>query len=257
MDHSLAVAAWAALAACTFPVLFFVSAPYGKLVRDGWGPRVDGRLGWFAQEIVSPVVLTLAFLRGGDAFTFSHPGTSPPGAFARACVAVWWAHYLHRAVYYPLVRRMSDTTLPVVAMAVCFNVVNGTLMGVELARGGAYLAHPDPRTLAVGFAVFVTGAAINVSSDAALLRLRKRPGDRKHYVPRGGLFELVAAPHYFGECVEWVGFAAATRTSAGWAFAFWTFANLYPRAVAYRRWYVEKFGAKFPRERRAMIPFAL
>ena len=95
MDHSLAVAAWTALAACTFPVLFFVSAPYGKLVRDGWGPRVDGRLGWFAQEIVSPVVLTLAFLRGGDRLV-SHPGTSPPGAFARAPASRYGGRTTHR-----------------------------------------------------------------------------------------------------------------------------------------------------------------
>ena len=55
---------------------------------------------------------------------------------------------------------------------------------------------------------------------------------------------------------SFAGFAIATRTVAGWAFAFWTFANLMPRAVAYRKWYRDKFGAAFPKRRRAMIPFA-
>ena len=55
MEHSLAVNFWVALGAFTFPLLFFVSAPYGKLVRDGWGGQFDGRLGWFLQEIPSPV----------------------------------------------------------------------------------------------------------------------------------------------------------------------------------------------------------
>ena len=61
----MAVQAWAALGALTLPVLFFVSAPYGKLVRGGWGPQISGRLGWFLQEIPSPIMLTCAYLRGG------------------------------------------------------------------------------------------------------------------------------------------------------------------------------------------------
>ena len=32
---------------------------------------------------------------------------------------------------------MSDTTIPVVAMAVAFNIVNGTLVGTELFHGNA------------------------------------------------------------------------------------------------------------------------
>ena len=58
---------------------------------------------------------------------------------------------------------------------------------------------------------------------------------------------MVACPHYLGECVEWTGFAVATRTRAGWAFAFWTFANLMPRArAAYREWYRGKFKSEYP-----------
>merc|ERR1712216_953790 len=71
LEHADVTFWWVAVGAATFPVLFFVSAPYGKLVRDGWGGRVDGRLGWFVQEIPSPVVLTLSFLYGGELLAFS------------------------------------------------------------------------------------------------------------------------------------------------------------------------------------------
>ena len=260
LEHADVTFWWVAIGVVTFPVLFFVSAPYGKLVRDGWGGRVDGRLGWFVQEIPSPVVLTLSFLYGGDLLAFSDAARAKtaPSAFAYACLAVWWAHYLNRAVYYPLVRRMSDTTVPVVLMAIAFNFVNGTLVGTELARGSEHLAEPSVPRLALGASLFVAGAGLNVVSDATLRNLRKgRPAKdaRKHFVPSGGLFELVACPHYLGECVEWLGFAVATSTRAGWAFAFWTFANLMPRAVAYRRWYAEKFGRRYPATRKAMIPY--
>jgi hypothetical protein len=57
MDGSMAASAWATAGIVTFPFLFFVSAPYGKLGRDGWGPRIDGRLGWCLQELPSPLAL--------------------------------------------------------------------------------------------------------------------------------------------------------------------------------------------------------
>jgi protein-S-isoprenylcysteine O-methyltransferase Ste14 len=169
-------------------------------------------------------------------------------------VALWCAHYANRAVWYPLTRHMSHTTMPVVASAVAFNLVNGTLMGRELARR---TCEPFTAANVPGLCVMLLGAVINVSADAALLRLRSARGggggkgrkgaSRKstHKVPTGGLFDVVTAPHYLGECVEWSGFAAMTGTAAGWAFAFWTFANLFPRAVAYKRWYREKFGDKY------------
>ena len=163
LEHADVTFWWVAVGVVTFPVLFFVSAPYGKLVRDGWGGRVDGRLGWFVQEIPSPVVLTLSFLYGGDLLAFSDAARAKtaPSAFAYACLAVWWAHYLNRAVYYPLVRRMSDTTVPVVLMAIAFNFVNGTLVGTELARGSEHLAEPSVPRLALGASLFVAGAGLN------------------------------------------------------------------------------------------------
>ena len=42
-------------------------------------------------------------------------------------------------------------------------------------------------------------------------------------------------------------------TWAGAAFAFFTTANLLPRALAHHRWYHEKFP-DYPRERKAIVP---
>ncbi len=73
-------------------------------------------------------------------------------------------------------------------------------------------------------------------------------------MPRGGLYAFISCPNYFGEIVEWTGWAIATWSVAGASFALWTAANLIPRARAHHRWYREQF-ADYPAERRAVLPF--
>jgi hypothetical protein len=56
--------------------------------------------------------------------------------------------------------------------------------------------------------------------------------------------------------LEWTGFAVASWSLPGLAFALYTAANLAPRALSHHRWYQEKFP-DYPRERRALIPFVV
>ncbi|MEJ2006114.1 MAG: methyltransferase, partial [Cyclobacteriaceae bacterium] len=71
--------------------------------------------------------------------------------------------------------------------------------------------------------------------------------------PEGGLFRWVSCPHYFGEILEWSGWAVLTWSLPGFAFALFTFANLAPRAIAHHRWYKEKYE-NYPANRKALIP---
>jgi hypothetical protein len=66
----------------------------------------------------------------------------------------------------------------------------------------------------------------------------------------------VSAPNYLGEIVEWSGWALATWSLAGLAFALYTTANLAPRALANHRWYRQQFPG-YPPERRALLPHLL
>ena len=72
-------------------------------------------------------------------------------------------------------------------------------------------------------------------------------------VPHGGLYRWVSAPNYLGEILEWVGFAIAAQTLAGWAFVAFTIANLAPRARSNHQWYLAKFP-DYPGGRRALTP---
>ena len=51
---------WVLVGAITFIYLFFVSAPYGRHIRKGWGKNISARAGWVIME--SPCVL-LCYLR--------------------------------------------------------------------------------------------------------------------------------------------------------------------------------------------------
>jgi 3-oxo-5-alpha-steroid 4-dehydrogenase 1 len=107
-----------------------------------------------------------------------------------------------------------------------------------------------------GVVIFVTGYGINLSSDKTLRELRQRNGEGIYSIPHGGLFKLISSPNYFGEMIEWIGWAILTWSFAGVAFAVFTIANLFPRAIANHKWYRRIFP-EYPKERKAIVPFLL
>jgi protein-S-isoprenylcysteine O-methyltransferase Ste14 len=247
VPYDVVLVALFATAALVAGLLLFVTAPYGRHGRDGWGPSLPARYGWVLME--SPTVLAFgAFYALGP-----HAGSPVP----LLLLALWMAHYLHRTFIYPFrLRTRARTPLTIIGMALCFNAANAYVNAAWLSRYGQYDAAwlGDPRLLA-GILVFVVGYAINRWSDAVLRGLRNS-GENGYGIPRGGLYRLISCPNYFGELLQWCGWALATWSLAGLSFAVFTAANLVPRALSHHRWYREQFN-DYPRGRRAVIPFVL
>jgi protein-S-isoprenylcysteine O-methyltransferase Ste14 len=240
---SSALWGWTALAAVTFPVLMKLTAPYGRHSREGWGPQISSRLGWVLMEAPSAVAVA--------GCAIASRGLTPVSG---ALLGLWELHYINRSFIYPMRQRCPSKPMPltIVASGLGFNLVNGVLNGQNLVRAayaGAWAS--DPRFL-LGTALFAAGFAINQHSDNVLLNLRK-PGETGYKIPHGGLFEYVSCPNYLGELMEWTGWAMATWSLPGLAFALWTAANLVPRAKSHHAWYQEKF-ADYPKNRRALLP---
>jgi 3-oxo-5-alpha-steroid 4-dehydrogenase 1 len=237
---------WLVLAGVMFVVLFFIAAPYGRHIRRNWGPTLPSWLGWIIMEAPAALVFFACFALG------QYRGALVSIVF----VGMWEAHYVHRAFIYPLGLRRSTRRMPiaVMAMGITFNVLNGYLNGYYLfTLSGGYPAAwlLDPRFLA-GLMLFVAGFVINRRADRTL-RLLRKPGEEGYRIPQGGLYRWVSCPNYLGEIVEWCGWAVATWSLPGLAFAIWTAANLIPRAVANHRWYQTHFP-DYPSQRKALLP---
>jgi len=238
---------WLALGVIVFFALLFVPAPYGRHIRAGWGRQIPSRIGWVVME--APAVIVFA------AFYFFGSHSAP--AVGTVFFAIWLLHYVHRAFIFPFRKRGGSKPMPVlmVLFGFTFNIINGYLQGYYLFT----LADPyfltwllDPRFL-VGILIFSSGFVINIHSDNILFLLRGE-AQNGYKIPMKGLFKWVSAPNYLGEILEWSGWAVATWSPAGAAFAFWTAANLVPRAISNHRWYRQTFPL-YPRERKILVPF--
>jgi protein-S-isoprenylcysteine O-methyltransferase Ste14 len=230
-----------------FVTLFFISAPYGRHIRRGWGLQLQNRIGWLLMESTSAIVMLVMFLIG-DA-----PKTLTTIIF----LLMWEAHYIHRSYIYPFMLRDGKKKMPitVIIMAVAFNLENGYLNGRYIFHfaDGHYTVDWlfDPRFI-MGAVLFFAGFAVNRWADNSLRGLRK-PGETGYKIPYGGLYEYISCPNYFGEILEWFGWAIATWSLPGLTFAIWTFANLAPRAWSHHKWYRENFS-EYPLNRKALIP---
>ncbi|MBX3274296.1 MAG: DUF1295 domain-containing protein [Sandaracinaceae bacterium] len=233
----------------TLVALLWISAPYGRHAREGWGPTIPARAGWILMELPASALFAAIFFLGDRSLELA----------PLVLLTVWQVHYVHRTFIFPFRLRAEGKRMPlsIPLMAVGFNSLNAYVNARWISHLGEYGTSwlYDPRFLA-GLAVFAAGMAINLHADTVLINLRA-PGESGYKIPRGGLYRFVTCPNYLGEILEWTGWAIMTWSLPGLAFAIYTAANVGPRAVSNHRWYVEKFGDEYPKERRALIPFIL
>ncbi|GAA1773848.1 DUF1295 domain-containing protein [Luedemannella helvata] len=243
-SYALLVLVEIGLAVATAVGLLFITAPYGRHGRVGWGPTVPARVGWLVMEAPASLLFLGVYLAGERRAEL----------VPLILLGLWQLHYVQRSFVYPfLLRGGARMPLSIMAMAIAFNVLNAYLNAKWISSLGDYPVGwlTDPRFL-LGAPVFLAGLSVNLWADRKLRGLRAAGGGYR--IPRGGLYRWVSCPNYLGEIVEWFGWALATWSPAGLAFALYTTANLAPRAVSNHRWYHDRFP-DYPPQRRALIPF--
>ena len=239
----------AAVAVVVFVPLQFFEAGYGYLFDRRYGPPVNNKVGWVLME--SPVFVAMCILW---AMSDRQWATVPLVLFS-----MFQLHYFQRSFIFPLLMRgKSKMPLGIVLMGMVFNTLNALMQGgwiFYLAPADYYADWFAKPYIYVGVLLFFAGMFINMQSDYIIRHLRKE-GDTRHYIPRGGAFRYVSSANYFGELLEWTGFAIASWSWAGVVFVLWTFANLAPRSASLYKRYAKEFGEEFTSlGRKRIIPF--
>lgn len=230
-----------------FVLLFFVSAPYGKFLRKGWGPDIKTKWAWLIMEFPSPAMMIFFFI-------ISKQKSVPQIIF----VILWLSHYLYRTFIYPFTQSGKEKPYPLVLvfMALVFNFCNGFVNGYGVFNLTQYpISWLLSWQFITGIILFAGGFIINKISDEKHRRLRKE-SPQEYVIPQGWLFRYISSPHYFGEIIEWGGWAVMTWSLPGLAFFIFTFANIFPRAISSHKWYKEHFS-DYPTDRKAVIPYIL
>ncbi|EFP08076.1 hypothetical protein GCK72_025002 [Caenorhabditis remanei] len=220
---------------------FGLTAGYGRYTnvsRFGLNPK----LAWFIQEAPSFFIPVYCLFIGTN-YTGHH------------LTRLFLIHYINRVFVFPF-RIRSTTTSPlyIMASAVFFCTYNGFMQGVW----NSFYQEEEPALTArhyIGSALYFYGMYINHKADKILFNLRA-PGETGYKIPTGWLYEHISCPNYFGEIVEWTGYAIIAWNLPALAFAIFTASNIGPRALSHHAWYKEKFP-EYPPHRKALIPFLL
>jgi 3-oxo-5-alpha-steroid 4-dehydrogenase 1 len=248
-NFDLIVLVWIALGLVILPLILTFRAPYGRYTSKKWGPQLNNKLGWFLMELPAFLVFPLLFVFG--------PGTKSPVTWV--FFALWVFHYVNRDLVFPWRLKTPKKKMPlaIVVFALFFNGMNGFVNGYYFGFLSPVYETSwfyDPRFIG-GIILFVAGLYINWHADTILIGLRK-PGETGYKIPRGFMYRYISCPNYFGEMVEWTGFALMAWCLPSLSFGLWTAVNLLPRALSHHKWYRENF-ADYPAERKAVIPYIL
>lgn len=242
MDIFQLTVLWIIIGLIIFPINLIYKAPYGRHTSKKWGISIDNKLGWIIMELPALLVCPAIYFYFKIDFDISI-----------MFICLWIIHYFNRTIIFPFRIKTKGKKMPlaIVLSAFFFNIVNGLINGYFLSNINLY---SESIFLITGFLLFVLGLYINISSDNKLINLRKIK--KGYFVPKGGLFKYISCPNFFGEILEWFGFALMTFNIGSLSFFIWTCCNLIPRALAHHTWYKNKFN-EYPKERKAILPFLI
>ncbi len=231
------------IALIVFPINLVYKAPYGKHSTKKWGKSIDNKTGWTLMELPALLTCPLTYFTIVEEINLSI-----------VFIILWITHYFNRTIIYPLRIKTKGKKIPIaiVASAFFFNMVNGFFNGYFLTL--VQFESISHMYLILGLIIFIIGFYINISSDNILIKLRTK--QKGYVIPKGKLFNYVSCPNFFGEIIEWLGFAIMTLNPGSLSFLIWTICNLIPRSIAHHKWYQDNFE-NYPKKRKAVVPYFL
>jgi protein-S-isoprenylcysteine O-methyltransferase Ste14 len=236
----------------TFFILFFIPAQYGKLHNTNRKfLTLPNNVAWILEEIPN-IFITIYFI-----FTYLFYTSNKINLIKCLMILPFLIHYVHRGIIYPFkVKATKNFPLEIITLACLFTIINATMQNRSIFLFMDYSISDILNGRALfGLFLFILGMYMNIYHDYLMIKIKKK--NNSYVIPHGTWFKFVSCPNYLAEIIEWIGYALLTNTLSALIFAFATFANLFPRAVEYHKWYHNKFKDQYPKERKAIIPFLI
>ncbi|KAK9465205.1 3-oxo-5-alpha-steroid 4-dehydrogenase-domain-containing protein [Lipomyces arxii] len=216
------------------------------------------QIGWqtvFYAEYGGPILLHLIFYYCQSAIygrTFEHTATQ------KATFYMVMLHFAKRELETAFVHRFSNGTMPL------FNLFKNSahywfLSGVSL---GYFVYKPNsvpdlPNYLFYGLiGLWIYAEVSNFITHLIVASLRPR-GSRVRKIPFGYGFTYVSFPNYFFESLGWLAVTLFTRSWAALLFFIVGSGTMLVWSLKKHAQYKREFGDKYPRNRKAMIPFVI
>lgn len=227
--------------------LCFFPAPYGKFTPAGGvfsAYKINSTLGWLIQECPAFFVPVHVMVLRWDSLT----------PLSLLGLGLFSLHYFNRSFIFPfLIKSKRDTPIETVLSAFAFCCFNGWLQSKSTLENNLHTR--DAYTSGVGLILFFVGMYINIASDGHLRELAAQRVGNKYLTPSKGMFKYVSAANYFGEIVEWFGFALLMQTPGSAWFSLFTTLFLGQRGYQTHKYYLAKID-DYPKSRSSVFPFS-
>ena len=227
--------------------LCFKPAPYGKFTPSGGvfsAFKINSKLAWLLQECP-------AFLIPFYIITFKYPSLTPMSLLG---LGLFSLHYFNRSFVFPmLIKSNRDTPIETCLSAFAFCCFNGWLQSTGIIESNHQTR--DTYASGLGFILFFVGMYINISADEHLRELAAQRVGNRYLTPFKGMFQYVSAANYFGEIVEWFGFALLLQTPGSAWFSLFTTLFLGQRGYQTHKYYLAKID-DYPKSRSSVFPFS-
>lgn len=163
-------------------------------------------------------------------------------------------HYFNRSFIFPfLIKSSRDTPIETCLSAFAFCCFNGWLQSRSTIESN--LHSRDAHSAYLGLFLFLVGMYINISADSHLRELAAQRVGNAYLTPHKGMFKYVSAANYFGEIVEWFGFALLMQTPGAAWFSLFSTLFLGQRGYQTHKYYLAKID-DYPKSRSSVFPFS-
>lgn len=186
-----------------------------------------------------------------------------PSYYPSVSSVLCFLHFLKRDLEVLFLHKYSGSTPYSMAITIGVYYALVSLLVISVSPSFDLLSLGEgvlTQNMKIGLILFFTGSTGNFYHHFLLAKLRSTKisstEEKKYYPPTGGLFEYVAAPHYFFELIAWLGIAfASSHVNALLVFCSMS-SYLCGRSVSQNKWNREKFTKEeWPRSRKNILPF--